>query len=420
MCISPSLYYRYTRRNPLTVSIPCCLTFVHIRFRFRLQYTCVVVTLRSSPLSLNLYECVLCVPCGFDNTNPYLHISEPTCAVTTSSRASNTTDFLTSHATAVIATSSRSENMKPYSSEEGYPPTQQPPVTYRPPNSAPDSSPLPSYPPPNYAPSAGFHIPPGPYPPNPVPQDPYGRGHVPQSYPPPNLMPRPVVPNCPPGLEYLTQINQLLVKQKKELFEIITDIEVANRYVILNTMGQTVFNCNEESNFCSRQCCKGQRPYTMHVHDNSGMEVIRIKRPYKYACCGQCFSCVECCQDELTIEAPVGQVVGYVKQIQDGCNIRYVVKDASENVVLRIHGPSYCHCACFGEDVNFMIMSADGNTEVGRITKQWSNIIQEMFTDADNFGIAFPMDLDVWVKATLIGAVFLIDFMFFESNESQG
>ncbi|TGZ67661.1 hypothetical protein CRM22_004675 [Opisthorchis felineus] len=236
---------KYTRRNPLTVSIPCCLTFVHIRFRFRLQYTCVVVTLRSSPLSLNLYECVLCVPCGFDNTNPYLHISEPTCAVTTSSRASNTTDFLTSHATAVIATSSRSENMKPYSSEEGYPPTQQPPVTYRPPNSAPDSSPLPSYPPPNYAPSAGFHIPPGPYPPNPVPQDPYGRGHVPQSYPPPNLMPRPVVPNCPPGLEYLTQINQLLVKQKKELFEIITDIEVANRYVILNTMGQTVFNCNE-------------------------------------------------------------------------------------------------------------------------------------------------------------------------------
>ncbi|GAA55617.1 phospholipid scramblase 1 [Clonorchis sinensis] len=62
-------------------------------------------------------------------------------------------------------------------------------------------------------------------------------------------------------------------------------------------------------------------------------------------------------------------------------------------------------------------MSADGNTEVGLITKQWSNIIQEMYTDADNFGIAFPMDLDVRIKATLIGAVFLIDFMFFEDNQ---
>ncbi|VDP86977.1 unnamed protein product [Echinostoma caproni] len=54
------------------------------------------------------------------------------------------------------------------------------------------------------------------------------------------------------------------------------------------------------------------------------------------------------------------------------------------------------------------VMSADGGAEIGRITKQWSNLLQEMFTDADNFGVSFPLDLDVRVKATLIGAVFLI------------
>ena len=34
---------------------------------------------------------------------------------------------------------------------------------------------------------------------------------------------------------------------------------------------------------------------------------------------------------------------------------------------------------------------------------------------------SFPMDLDVRMKATLIGAMFLIDFMFFEKkgNEEQ-
>ena len=31
-----------------------------------------------------------------------------------------------------------------------------------------------------------------------------------------------------------------------------------------------------------------------------------------------------------------------------------------------------------------------------------------MYTKADNFGISFPMDLAVRVKATLLGAVFLI------------
>lgn len=36
-----------------------------------------------------------------------------------------------------------------------------------------------------------------------------------------NWMPTPqeTIPGCPPGLEYLTQIDQLLVNQQVELFE---------------------------------------------------------------------------------------------------------------------------------------------------------------------------------------------------------
>ena len=45
---------------------------------------------------------------------------------------------------------------------------------------------------------------------------------------------------------------------------------------------------------------------------------------------------------------------------------------------------------------------------MGKISKQWSGLGREMFTDADHFGINFPMDLDVRVKATLLGALFLI------------
>lgn len=46
--------------------------------------------------------------------------------------------------------------------------------------------------------------------------------------------------------------------------------------------------------------------------------------------------------------------------------------------------------------------------EVGKISKQWSGIAREMFTDADFFGISFPMDLDVRMKAVMLGACFLI------------
>ena len=35
--------------------------------------------------------------------------------------------------------------------------------------------------------------------------------------------------------------------------------------------------------------------------------------------------------------------------------------------------------------------------KVGMISKQWTGLIKEAFTDADNFGISFPLDLDVKV-----------------------
>lgn len=45
---------------------------------------------------------------------------------------------------------------------------------------------------------------------------------------------------------------------------------------------------------------------------------------------------------------------------------------------------------------------------MGRISKQWGGLLREALTDADDFGLQFPLDLDVRVKAVLLGATFLI------------
>ena len=49
---------------------------------------------------------------------------------------------------------------------------------------------------------------------------------------------------------------------------------------------------------------------------------------------------------------------------------------------------------------------------IGKISKQWTGFVREAFTDADNFGIQFPLDLDVKMKAVMIGACFLIVSLF--------
>ena len=48
-------------------------------------------------------------------------------------------------------------------------------------------------------------------------------------------------PNCPPGLEYLTLVDQLLVKQKVEMLEAFVGFETSNKYVVSNSMGQQVW-----------------------------------------------------------------------------------------------------------------------------------------------------------------------------------
>ncbi|XP_077864944.1 phospholipid scramblase 1-like [Saccoglossus kowalevskii] len=61
------------------------------------------------------------------------------------------------------------------------------------------------------------------------------------------LMQRPsvLVADCPPGLEYLTQIDQILVFQKVELAEVCCGCEFQNSYTLCNNMGQQIYKAKE-------------------------------------------------------------------------------------------------------------------------------------------------------------------------------
>uniref|UniRef100_A0A8C3A5H6 Phospholipid scramblase n=1 Tax=Cyclopterus lumpus TaxID=8103 RepID=A0A8C3A5H6_CYCLU len=150
--------------------------------------------------------------------------------------------------------------------------------------------------------------------------------------------------------------------------------ETNNQYEIKNSLGQKIYKAKEKNDCCTRNCCGSLRSFDMKIKDTTDREVIRLIRPLR------CVSCwCPCCLQEVCV--CVGQCFA---------------------------------CNCCG-DVNFEVRSEDdSDTPIGRISKQWSGLLKEVFTDTDNFGIQFPLDLDVKMKAVLMGACFLIDFMFFE------
>ncbi|KAB0799175.1 hypothetical protein PPYR_07055 [Photinus pyralis] len=220
--------------------------------------------------------------------------------------------------------------------------------------------------------------------------------------------------DCPPGLEYLTMIDQLIVSQKVELLEALVGFETQNKYAIKNSLGQKVYYALEDSDCLTRNCCGPIRPFEMNILDTYRNEVMHFHRPLA------CTSCwFPCCLQEMEVSSPPGTIIGTVEQKWSILFPSFVIKNANGDVVLRIDGP-FCTASCCCQDVVFNVYSADGQTKVGKIYKQWSGLIKEGFTDADNFGVTFPIDFDVRIKATLIGALFLIDFMFFETTRARG
>ncbi|EEB18126.1 Phospholipid scramblase, putative [Pediculus humanus corporis] len=217
-------------------------------------------------------------------------------------------------------------------------------------------------------------------------------------------------PNCPPGLEYLMSLSNLFVKQKVEFLEAITGYETNNKFTIKNERGEKFYWAVEESDLCSRQCLGQVRPFEMRIMDSYQNEVIHLNRPLN---CGVC--CFPCCLQKMEVCAPPGNLIGTVEQEWSFLTPKFKIKDWNGETVLRIEGPC-CNIALCGQS-EFQILSRDGQVQVGKISKEWSGFARELFTDADYFGISFPLDLDVKMKAVMLGALFLIDAMYFENNK---
>ncbi|XP_054933345.1 phospholipid scramblase 2-like isoform X3 [Dermacentor andersoni] len=133
--------------------------------------------------------------------------------------------------------------------------------------------------------------------------------------------------------------------------EVYCGIETCNCYEAKNSVGQLIYNIKENSGFCTRCCCGPRRCLEIDVLDFTNTAVIHIVRPLR---------CVHCCW--------------------------------------------FC---CL------QVRTTNG-VAIGAVTKEWGGLVKEYFTDTDTFNVSFPLDLDVNMKAALMAAALLIDYMFFE------
>ncbi|XP_026089822.1 phospholipid scramblase 2 [Carassius auratus] len=217
-------------------------------------------------------------------------------------------------------------------------------------------------------------------------------------------------PYRPLQLESLTWIDQLFVYKEPhpdECFdEVCCGIKPDNRYKVKDNVGNVLFSILEDSDYCSRHLYQG-RSFIMNVINESNKEVIRLVHPFV---CGSF-------NHELEVQSPPGFTIGHVRQNWHVCLPQFTVENKRGEAVAKIAGPFLPLTCCV--DQNFELVSLNGaatDEPFGEIIKPFSCSV--INTGAD-FVLRFPSDLDVQMKATLLGACILIDFMHYDKPKQQ-
>lgn len=200
-------------------------------------------------------------------------------------------------------------------------------------------------------------------------------------------------------MDTLADIDGLVVRQKKEWTEILTGFETRNRYECLDLQGQLLFQAAEVgTSFLSRMFLKALRPFQIQIVTSDGNTLLRLQRPFRFYF------------HEIRVYSPDDRLLGTVKREFSLLRRLYSVSHPSGEDRLELFGP-ILHPWTFE-------IRRRGQT-CGKITKKWSGFGKELFTDADNFGIEFPPQAPAALKAVLLGAVFLIDFVHFERSKNR-
>ena len=194
----------------------------------------------------------------------------------------------------------------------------------------------------------------------------------------------------------LTPYQQLVVRQGVEHLEVFTGIEIENRYTIMTPEGETLLLAYEESGFFSRQFLSSHRPLAVRLVAPDGQLVLTASRNFFWFL------------SHLYVQDGEDRPLGSLHRRFAVLNRRFNLEDPNGVALAELQGSLF-------HPNTFVFQRQD--TEVARITKQWSGIMREAFSDADTFMVQFDHgalgpDLSWLVLATAIA----IDLDFFESK----
>jgi uncharacterized protein YxjI len=212
-----------------------------------------------------------------------------------------------------------------------------------------------------------------------------------------------LVPTSSAAIAPFTKTQRLSVRQRKNWLEIITSFDARNKYVVYNELGEPVFNVQEQGSgfgsFMKRLLLQWMRPFTSQVDDltTGGTAMLTLRKPFRFIF------------HRLEVRDASGTLLGAIQRKWTWIRRKYIIEGPDGREVATLFGPIL-------KPWTFQIQLPGSTQEVGLIQKKWSGLLKEMFSEADNFWVAYEAVEDPQLRALLFAATVLIDIVHFEQK----
>jgi len=194
----------------------------------------------------------------------------------------------------------------------------------------------------------------------------------------------------------LSKKQRFFVRQHPELFELL-GVETRNKYEIMSEDKEPLgFAAEQGSGFtsmCGRAFLGHWRDFEIHFFDSQRLPMLRAHHPFSFYF------------GRLEIYNQFGEPLGTIQKRFSLFSRKLDVLDAQGNLLCSTNAPIW---------TPWTFLFYDGEMALGAVRKQWSGLLKETFTDADNFMVEFSDRANLNVRILLLCSALLIDILYFE------
>ncbi len=197
----------------------------------------------------------------------------------------------------------------------------------------------------------------------------------------------------------LGSFDKLFIRQRQEAIELF-GFETRNKYSIQTLQNETIAYAAEQGKgflaTIARLYFGHWRTFDIYVFNPERQPIFIAHHPFRWYF------------QQLIVRDPQGTVLGSIKKRFSILTKSFEVRDATEQVIFEVSSPIW--------KIWTFPFTRQGR-ELARVSKKWSGILNETFTDKDNFLLEYldPMVKDKERLLLLFAAIF-IDLLYFEKK----